>query len=209
MEDVPSTRTSPVTGSATSATGEAPTPELAGVFAKISAWMKEVWAQTKQRKLADSPDEVSEVFDRMLAPMPEGGDELASLRLLPSPRPARDRSQEYRGGVRPAAAGQTIGVPRLSREAIERGKNELVLYQGGRLSPDPAALVDVYLKRLRFQETLDARDELWAIGRPMTREAPEGGVAGPQPGRVAGADHPGGGGCTQGAGAAPPDRERS
>ena len=34
--------------------------------------------------------------------------------------------------------------------------------------------MDVYLKRLRFQETLDARDALWEIGHPMTERPPRG-----------------------------------
>ena len=69
---------------------------------------------------------------------------------------------QYRGGGRPAAAGRTISTTRLDAKTVERRPNELIRYQKGNLSPDPAQLLALYLNRVRMQVTLEARDVVYA-----------------------------------------------
>ena len=151
--------------------GTAPNKELASVFGKISEWMKVVWKQAKGKNVEIRP-EVREVFDRMFDKPPV--DELQPWGYFPHRDIHADAQTRYRGGVRPPAAGQVIGVPRLTGETVQRKPNELLLYQGGSLNPDPGGLVNVFLNRLRFEVTLDARDDLWAAGRSMDDPPPKG-----------------------------------
>jgi len=151
--------------------GTAPTNQLASIFGKLSAWVREVW-KAEKRKGTQLDPQVEEVFSRMFGhPDPE-------LTKTWGYFPHRDftelAQQEYRGGVRPPAAGQTIGIPQLAGQTLQRKPNEMLLYQAGRLSPDPKQLVDVFMRRLRFQETLNARDELWSMGRPLSEQPPKG-----------------------------------
>ena len=149
--------------------GIAPTSALASVFAKLKRWITEVWAMEKRKGTQLDP-EVQRVFDRMFS-APDS-DLTQTWGYFPHRDFTELANQEYRGGVRPPAAGQTIGIPRLTGETVQRKGNELLLYQGGRLSADPAQLIDVYLRRMRFQETLNARDELWEMGQSLAEKPP-------------------------------------
>jgi hypothetical protein len=150
--------------------GKAPTKELASIFAKLAEWVRVVWANEKREGTKLDP-EVQGVFDRVIGHSDDGDMETWGY------FPHRDLNQlaqsEYRGGVRPPATGPTIGRPRMSSDQVNTNPNEMLLYQTGRLSPDPAQLIDVLLRRVRFQETLNARDELYAAGRPMSEPPPK------------------------------------
>ena len=155
--------------------GRAPTPGMRSVFRKLSRWVRQVWKEEERRGGTDArkmPDELKDVFNRMFRDADDA--ENTSWGYMPHRDIYEIARQNYAGGVRPPARGQTIGIASLDSKAIQRGSNEMIRYQTGNLSPDPAHIVDVYLRRLRFRETLSARDELWQMGRSMSDPPPAG-----------------------------------
>ena len=153
--------------------GHAPNKELAAVFSKLSAWMKAIWREAKVRKSEDIPDEVRDVFDRMLKEGADEGDEFSTFGYFPHRDIEDEALADYRGGVRTAATGQVVGgMPRET--GVTRKGNEMLLYQTGRMNPDPGGLVNTFLNRLRFQVTLDAREAGWNRGHTMDEEIPKG-----------------------------------
>jgi hypothetical protein len=129
-----------------------------------------VWKEEKRRGgTTDLPDDVQQVFERMFADPHDG---LETHGYFPHRDIAEIGRQEYRSGVRPPARGQVMaGRPDLT-DSVNQHANELIRYQTGRLSHDPVHLVDVFLRRLRFRETMEARDELWQMGTPLSEGQP-------------------------------------
>lgn len=154
--------------------GKSPNSELAAVFGKLREWMKVIWKQAQNSRRAEQiAPEVKEVMDRMFAAPPT--DDMATWGYFPHHDIHHEAMLDYKGGVRPPAAGQVMGgPPRLGADTINRNANELLRYQTGAMNPDPGGLVSVFLKRLRFNVTLDARDEIYPIANPMSTPIPKG-----------------------------------
>jgi len=151
--------------------GVAPVRALESVFRKMANWIKVVWQEEGRRGgHSGLPDNVRQVFDRMFR-APDNADVYGYF-------PHRDiteiANQEYRSGVRPPARGNVLGRPQV--QGINQHENQLIHYQTGRLSHDPAQLVSVFLRRLRFTETLHARDELWSMGHSLEDAPPPKGA---------------------------------
>lgn len=83
--------------------------------------------------------------------------------------PHRDAFESISGGIGPptlAASGSVIGRARPGR-AFERRRNELRLFEEGRVQTNPRVLSNTARQRARFEQTQDARGELYAIGRDI------------------------------------------
>ena len=83
------------------------------------------------------------------------------------------------GPVRMAATGDVVGAPRLDSKALMRRPNRLIRYSTGEVLNDPAVLVKVLRARMRYIATLNAREQLWAKGKPIKKgqAIPKYGVA--------------------------------
>lgn len=153
--------------------GRAPVRALQPIFTKMSKWVKAVWKEERRRGGTPDkqlPPEVEDVFRRMFAE-PEHG--METWGYFPHRDIHEIARQEYQGGVRPPARGAVIGKPQLTGQTVARQGNEMIRYQTGQLAHDPSFLVDVYLRRLRFKETLEARDDLFSVGRSMSEKPPK------------------------------------
>ena len=78
--------------------------------------------------------------------------------------------------VRMQAVQDVVGAPRLESKTVMRKPNRLIRYSTGEVLNDPAVLVRVLRSRMRYLNTLDARNELWDSGKPIKRgeEIPKG-----------------------------------
>ncbi|HXG76276.1 MAG TPA: hypothetical protein VNJ53_06875 [Gaiellaceae bacterium] len=89
--------------------------------------------------------------------------------------PHRDEFERVGGGhggaVGMPAAGVVVGVPQRGR-AFERRRNELRLYEQGRVQPNPRVLSNTVRQRERFLRTHEGRRWLYEHGRPIRAGEP-------------------------------------
>ena len=74
--------------------------------------------------------------------------------------------------VRMAATGDVIGTPQIPGKTINRRRNKLIRYQTGEVLNDPVVVTYILRARLRLQETIAARRELYEVGDPIDRSRP-------------------------------------
>jgi len=78
---------------------------------------------------------------------------------------------QLKGPVRqPAGSRKVVGATQVSKIAARKGENLLRRYQSGRLNLDPKVLLNTVNARLRLLQTREARDGLWAVGKPVASE---------------------------------------
>ena len=145
-------------------TGTAGSNLLQGVFQRLAKLVQATYHAVKDHFGGQyiSP-QVQDVFDRMVVP----GSHDEARAYFPHRSQYETQLQDFMGGVRLPAGGQTIGRPKMDARAFPHGENAQVLWESGDLNNSPRALVSQYVARHKFRETQQLRRHFWQEGHDI------------------------------------------